>query len=313
MKYTTEEIIHKFKEKHGDTYDYSKVVYSGIMKKVTIVCRKHGDFFQAPNTHLTGANGGRGCGKCAIEARANSRRGSSEEFLKRAKEVHGDKFDYSKSEYKLSTISLTVTCKVHGDFKVTPSNHLAGKDCWKCSCEKKHAAKRSNTSEFLEKLKKVFDNKYDYSKVVYGRNNEEKVEIICKLHGSFFSKPANLLQGKGCPSCSSQGFVPSNPTWIYILESSSGIIKIGISFDAKRRHEHICKDSGIDFKLVSKFYIEDGRIAYEVEQKVLKILRNKYEQLQNNFSGSTECFYDVSAIEVERLVTNQLSNCQRAN
>jgi len=189
---TTEEAVIKFKRVHGERYDYSKVVYSGAHVKVTIGCRDHGYFDQIPNSHLRGS----GCRKCAIEARSDNRRSSLEGFITKAKIKHKDKFDYSKVNYINNLTKVIVICPMHGEFEVAPNNHLVGKDCNKCANLVRDAAKRSNTSEFLEKLKKVFDNKYDYSKVVYGRNNEEKVEIICKLHGSFFSKPANLLQGK---------------------------------------------------------------------------------------------------------------------
>lgn len=214
-KYTTKEITEKFKEVHKDLFDYSKVVYAGIQEKVTIVCRKHGDFLQTPNSHLSG----KGCMKCAGELRGNLKRGNLQTFLEKAKEVHGDKFDYFKSVYTLSNKNLEVICKTHGSFFTSPSNHLAGNDCPRCSQEKKNAAKRSNTTEFLEKCEKVWQDRYDYSKATYGKNNEEKVEIVCETHGSFFAKPANFLAGKGCPSCSKEGFVPSKAAWIYILES----------------------------------------------------------------------------------------------
>lgn len=306
--YTTEEIILKFRKIHQDTYDYSKVVYVGTMKGVTITCKRHGDFIQAPNTHLYG----KGCMQCAVEKRANNRRGNLESFLEKAKEVHGEKFDYSNSIYTLSNKNLEIICKTHGSFFTSPSNHLAGNDCPKCSQEKKNAAKRSNTKEFLEKCEKIWQDRYDYSKVIYGKNNEEKVEIVCDTHGSFFTKPNNFLNGKGCPSCAKQGFVPSKAAWIYILESKSGITKVGISYDANYRHRHICKDSKIDFKLASKFYLEKGSDAYDVEQQVLFELRSKYETIPFNFSGSTECFYDVSAKEVERLVVSKLINLPKS-
>jgi hypothetical protein len=47
---------------HGDTYDYSQVVYAGKKKKVTIICKKHGAFEQAPGHHIWRAHG---CPECS--------------------------------------------------------------------------------------------------------------------------------------------------------------------------------------------------------------------------------------------------------
>lgn len=306
MKYTTEEIIQKFESIHGDTYDYSKVVYKGIMSKVTIVCKEHGDFHQAPNTHLCG----KGCRKCAVDIRANSRRLSIEEVIERANKVHSNKFDYSLVKFKNTLENVKVICPEHGIFETSISNHFAGNDCPKCSQQKKNDAKRSNTKEFLEKVKKIHGDRYDYSEVEYGKTNIDKVKIGCKVHGVFSMTPANFLQGRGCPSCSKHGFKPNRPLWIYILKSDSGITKLGISYDAVQRCKKINKDSKIDFKLTYRMYLENGQHAFDVEQQVLKQLRSKYEQVELDFSGSTECFYDVPEVVIESMIVSELLKIQ---
>ena len=60
-KLTQDEVIKKFIEKHGDKYDYSKVIYEKSLSKVCIICKEHGEFWQTPGDHLTGD----GCSKCA--------------------------------------------------------------------------------------------------------------------------------------------------------------------------------------------------------------------------------------------------------
>ena len=60
--------------------------------------------------------------------------------------------------------------------------------------------RRLNTEKFILKAKKVYDDKYDYSKAEYV-NSHTDIEIICPIHGSFFKKPYKHLQGQGCPYC----------------------------------------------------------------------------------------------------------------
>jgi len=51
---TSEDFIKEAQEKHGDKYDYSKVVYKTSHTKVIIGCPKHGDFVQPPISDIQG-------------------------------------------------------------------------------------------------------------------------------------------------------------------------------------------------------------------------------------------------------------------
>lgn len=48
------------------------------------------------------------------------------------KEIHGDKYDYSKVDYKGYQIPVTIICPIHGEFQQTPRDHLRGSNCPKC-------------------------------------------------------------------------------------------------------------------------------------------------------------------------------------
>ncbi len=65
MRLTTEEFIHNAILKHGNKYDYSKVIYKTNHDKVEIICKEHGSFWQTPNNH-TNINGETGCPGCAV-------------------------------------------------------------------------------------------------------------------------------------------------------------------------------------------------------------------------------------------------------
>ena len=178
--------IKQAKEIHGDKYDYSKVEYSGNHEKVIIICPEHGEFLQSPDKHLQGHR----CPKCAGGIKL-----TTEDFLKKAKEVHGDKYDYSKVEYINSHTNVCIICPKHGEFWQTPRSHLAGSGCSKCSGNAK-----SNTEEFIKKAQLIHGNKYDYSETVY-ISADKKVKIICPLHGEFYVAVNHHLSGRGCPKC----------------------------------------------------------------------------------------------------------------
>lgn len=191
-KLTTEQWIEKARTVHKDRYDYSKVEYKGADEKVCIICPIHGEFWQRAANHITLK---RGCPKCNGGVSINK-----EEFIKRASKLHDYKYDYSKSNYINTKTKIEIICPEHGSFWQEPENHMQGEGCPECGKESIRKKLSSNTEEFIKKAKLVHGDKYNYSKVNY-INNEEKIEIICPIHGSFWQRPANHLSGFGCSKC----------------------------------------------------------------------------------------------------------------
>jgi len=113
--------------------------------------------------------------------------------------IHGDKYDYSKVEYKNAHTKVCIVCKEHGEFYQTPNSHLNGNGCPKCN----NGGVHSNVYSFIERAKKVHGDKYDYSKVEYV-NAKTKVCIICPIHGEFWQTPEKHLLGRGCRVCSNR-------------------------------------------------------------------------------------------------------------
>ena len=145
IKLTTEEFIKKAREVHGDKYDYSKVEYKGSREKICIICHKHGEFWQLPYDHLNG----QGCTKCYDkEKRGKSRQLTTEEFIKKAKGVHGDKYDYSKTNYVDSHTKVCIICPEHGEFWQKPTLHINQK-CGCPTCSESHI--ESEVRKFLVK------------------------------------------------------------------------------------------------------------------------------------------------------------------
>ena len=127
-----------------------------------------------------------------------------ENFIEKAKKIHGDKYDYSKVEYVNNRTKVCIICPEHGEFWQTPNNHLMGKGCSKCKYAKISNSKRKNTNDFIQQSKAIHRNKYDYTKVNYKNANTE-VCIICPEHGEFLQKPSVHIMGCGCPKCAKSG------------------------------------------------------------------------------------------------------------
>ena len=189
--HTTDDFIEKAKIKHGDEYDYSKVIYKNCNEKVCIICKTHGEFNQNPSSHLCGI----GCKICGINSNSKSRTITNNIFIDRAKIKHGDKYDYSKVDYKKSNMKVIIICKTHGEFMQAPKCHLRGQGCPKCA-----GNYLQTTDDFIEKAKIKHGDTYDYSKVIYNKT-DEKICIICKTHGEFMQTPHGHLSGQGCPKC----------------------------------------------------------------------------------------------------------------
>lgn len=181
-------IIHK--EKYEYIFDKS---FKNINSKIKIICPIHGEFYQTFNCHI---NQKQGCSKCYNESKIGKYKMSTEEFIAKAKQVHGDKYDYSETIYNGLKNKVTIICKKHGKFEQVAYDHLKGFNCEKCKYDKNTDTKEN----FVKKARLVHGNKYDYSKVEYV-NNKTRVCIICPKHGEFWQLPLDHLLGSGCQKC----------------------------------------------------------------------------------------------------------------
>lgn len=137
IKLSLDELVSKWRQIHGYKHDYNKVILKDVSSKVTITCLKddHGDFEITPSAYI---NSKHGCPKCANIAIGNALRSNSEDFIKNSKKIHYDRYGYDKVFYKNAREKVIVFCHVigHGDFEVTPNNHLRGRGCPMCNTSK---------------------------------------------------------------------------------------------------------------------------------------------------------------------------------
>lgn len=184
MRYDTNTFIEKAKLIHGDRYDYHSTEYVSFHSKLAIVCNVHGSFLQAPAKHLYGG----GCAGCAG-------RKTSSDFVKLAKDVHGDRYVYDRCEYKNPVTRVTLICKTHGEFQQLPREHIRGAGCRKCS------GLSLTTEEFISEARQQHGDRYDYSQVKY-KLADDKIIIGCHRHGNFQQVAWAHKKGRGCPKCS---------------------------------------------------------------------------------------------------------------
>lgn len=145
---STDEYISMARAVHGERYDYGRVEYMNSKTNVTIVCRVHGSFQQEAGVHLRG----HGCSRCG-----NAHSPTTEEWIRRARAVHGERYDYSSSEYSGSKADIVITCYEHGEFKQRPVNHVnRGHGCPRCS--ERH---KPTTEEWIRRARAIHGERYD--------------------------------------------------------------------------------------------------------------------------------------------------------
>lgn len=120
--------ISQVKEVHNNKYDYGKTVYTKATDYITVTCPEHGDFTICARNHLMG----QGCPICGNKRKGQFKKYTNEIFAEKSKKVHGDKYDYSKVDYKGNKIPVIIICPEHGEFLQRPNDHLMGRGCPEC-------------------------------------------------------------------------------------------------------------------------------------------------------------------------------------
>jgi hypothetical protein len=179
------DVIEKFKIKHGNYYSYENFEYINTHSKSIITCPRHGDFLQSASKHLSG----QGCRKCGLEKNSYS----NDEIIQKIDNINGGSYDIT---YLYTTNNLNsyiiISCK-HGDKKIRINNFISGQGCIHCKGKKWH------NIDLIEKLNIIYDGLYHYSE------DFNKGEILlpeCKIHGIFKVRKDRHLSGRGCPKCS---------------------------------------------------------------------------------------------------------------
>jgi hypothetical protein len=213
-KYNTKIFIENAKLIWGEKYDYSKVNYDDSNTKIIIICNKHGEYLQLPQNHLK-----YGCGACGRELNKRNielKEKSKIEFALKANKIHENSYDYSLIEYENAASKVNVICKNHGIFSITPNNHLRGRGCPECGKEASRLSRLKSFDEYHEEYKKIYIEKYDYSRVIW-EGASKPISVICKKHGEFYVLPYLHKAGKECNRCSNQ-YSTISMEWLLFME-----------------------------------------------------------------------------------------------
>ena len=224
-----------------------------------------------------------------------------EEFISRAKQIHGDKCDYSKVEYINIVTKVDIYCNTHKEyFKQSPRAHIGEKQgCPKCGRLLLAFKQSGTTLEFIYKSKKIHGDVYDYSKVEYV-NNKTKVCIICHKHKEFWQTPDKHLQCHGCPQCSSSKGEKKITNYLTInnIQFNSQKIFVGcrniypLKFDFYLSDYNLCIEydgelhyiqsrySGSEDKLKLTQYCDNIKTQYCLDNNI-KLLRIPYWDFNN--------------------------------
>lgn len=181
----------KARKVHGDKYDYTNTVYISSRKSITYLCPLHGEVTQLAKSHLAG----KGCRQCGYITRSKKQTSTTEEFIEKARQVHGERYGYSLTRYTKAKEHVEIVCRTCGHcFRQTPDDHLRGKGCAKCAGNHKRTQE-----DFVEDSRKIHGERYEYGRYT-GRDNY--LEILCRNCGQTFEITANNhLNGYGCKVC----------------------------------------------------------------------------------------------------------------
>ena len=263
-KMSLEKTLKLFKETHNDLYDYSKFILIDQNTKSIIICKKHGEFLQAPRNHKRG----KGCPTCN-----KGGSGLQNEVIERFKKVHNETYDYSKVKYKNYNTPVEIICREHGSFFQKPFNHYRGNGCLKCSI----INKRLGINERIEQFNNIHNSKYSYPNIEKEYiNTLTKISIKCPVesHGIFYQLPVNHYAGSGCPKCY------TNKIEEYLLN-----FLISLNIKVENHNRKMIEPLEIDFLVPDfKFGIEHnglfwhsyGISSFEIMNNSKAIKKNKH-------------------------------------
>ncbi len=176
---TTEEFIKECNIIYDGKYDYSEVIYVNCDTYINIICPEHGRFKQTPHNHRN-----YGCQECAGVKLSNTK-----EFIQKARELFGDKYDYSSVEYINAVKKVKIICPKHGEFLQIPRNHLSNHGCKMCRSSKGEIA----IEKILKENNIIFKQQYSFGDLKYLIEYNGEQHYIYR--GQFNSTKEQFLEG----------------------------------------------------------------------------------------------------------------------
>lgn len=267
-KISTIEWINQATKIHNGKFDYSKVDYTGVDNKVVVGCPIHGEVSMVAGNHLKGS----GCYKCSSVKNGQYRKNTNDDILEKFISIHGDKYDYSKVDFKDMNSPVIIICPDHGEFEQTPSTHYHGKSgCAKCVYDER----RITLDDWKSHCNYIHNGKYDYSETKLDPNSILNfIKYKCPDHG-IIKQRATVHMNHGCPFCSN--LRSTQETVLYEFLKT-------LFPDSVSGNRSVLSGKELDI------YIPSKKLAIE------------FDGLYWHSSNSTECDYDMRKKHIYKTV-----------
>ena len=242
---------------------------------------------------------------------------TTEDFIKKAQEIHGDTYDYSETEYVKYKAKIKVICREHGEFWIDVGHHLHGQGCQVCRYIKSAAGRRRPLEKVIELANKVHNSKYDYSLITEYKNDRVKYPIICPKHGVFHQTMNNHIFWKEkCPQCAieqqaedrkytTEDFILKaiethgekyDYSKVEYVDSKTNVCiicpKHGEFWQIPRNHLHgqgcpICKESKLEMEICQ--FLEENNIDFIRQFKCDWLKRQTLDFYLPQYNAAIEC------------------------
>lgn len=176
-------------KKFNGRYDYSKVVYKNNRTKVIVVCPNHGEFLVSPDNHERGS----GCQECQREV---EQKAYQEYFIKKAKEIHSDFYDYSESVFIRCRDNVKILCPRHGAFFQIAEIHMRGAGCPRCILKQESKLEEIIRGTFknwkIERHKRLFSKDHGRNRIFDFYLTKSPVKLIIEYDGKQHFEPVRF-------------------------------------------------------------------------------------------------------------------------
>ncbi len=222
------------------------------------------------------------------------RKRTQEEFLELAKEVHGDRYDYSEAVYTHAHGKVKIHCKLHGPFEQSANTHIRGAGCIPCANKVTTSYTKKDLEYYIPKLTELHKDKYDFSDFGYV-NSKTKGNVLCKVCDTYFKiDMEHLLRGQGCNNCGTGGYKPNVSCSLYVIAIDDDYLKCGISVEVPRRLAKLKRSCRLDnFK---PLYAANFEFAWQAKQ-LEDILKSSFEHSVLSSEDLTDGFTETYRME----------------
>lgn len=214
---------------------------------------------------------------------------TTEIFIDRSSKIHNVKYDYSNSNYIKQYEKIIVICPEHGEFTQIAKDHMCGYGCPQCGIERNTKSRTKTNEQFILDSMRIHGRKYNYNETQYtGVFN--LVSIKCEIHGIFFQRAHDHLNGCGCPSCTKSGYKSTQKGYIYIQTVNENVYKLGITNNPEIRIEQINSKSQFNHRYYKLFSSDDGKLISLLERQILNVIPHGIITREEMKDGFTETF-----------------------